>query len=37
MGEIKKQGLRVRFDGRLKLEFHGANITSIAGLLVYGE
>ena len=30
MGEGKKQGLRVRFDGRLKLEFHGANITSDA-------
>ncbi len=37
MGEGKKQALRVSFDGRLQLEFHGANITSDAGLLVYRE
>ena len=28
MGESKKQALRVSFDGRLKLEFHGSSIPS---------
>jgi len=37
MGDGKKRALRVYFEGRLKLEFHGANITSDAGLLVYQE
>ncbi len=37
MGERKKQALRVNFDTKFKLEFHGANVTSDAGLLVYCE
>jgi hypothetical protein len=28
MGEAGKKPLRLRFDGRLKLEFHGARVTS---------
>src|SRR5687767_13009954 len=36
-GEAKEPPLRVTFDRRIKLEFHGARITSDGGLLAYGE
>ena len=37
MGEGRKEALRVEFDRSLKVEFHGANITSDAGLFAYRE
>jgi hypothetical protein len=36
-GEAKQPPLRVSFDRRIKLEFHGARITSDGGLLAYRE
>jgi len=35
MGESKKEALRVQFDPSVKMEFHGAKLTSAGGLIVY--
>ncbi len=37
MGESKKEALRVQFDSSVKMEFHGAKLTSDGGLIVYRE
>ena len=37
MGEGRREALRVEFDRSVKVEFHGANVTSDAGLLAFRE
>jgi len=37
MGERKRGPLRVEFDREIKLEFHGAKVSSDGGLLIYRE
>ncbi len=37
MGERKKDALRVNFDSKLKLEFHGVKVTSDAALLTFRD
>ena len=37
MGKARREALRVDFDRSIKLEFHGAKVSSDGGLLAYRE
>jgi hypothetical protein len=37
MDEKAKEALKLQFDKRLRLEFHGAGVTSNAGAALYGS
>lgn len=37
MGETRREALRVGIDSQIKLEFHGASVTSDAGLVASSE
>lgn len=37
MGESRKEALQVGFDGSVRLEFHGATVSSDGGLLAYRD
>ena len=37
MGERCREAIRVDFDRKLKMEFHGTKVTRDAGLLAYRE
>ncbi|MCX5659275.1 MAG: transposase [Planctomycetota bacterium] len=37
MGEARKEALKLGFDGSVRLEFHGATVSSDGGLLPYRD